>query len=188
LELESLGADHLGNAPEELGSTVGENARLKAVHYSRVTDGLAIASDGGLHIPALGDGWDPVRTDRFAGEGTSEAEKARSLLALMVGLRGEERRAFFVEAVAVAYRGEVVGEWEGKGEEARVVESMPERLVAGFWADALLAGQVGMGVRRDPGDLRAVPATDGSVAPSSAWARLRPMVQRRLREWLAEHQ
>ena len=38
---------------EETGTTFRENARLKAVHYSRLVDDLVLADDSGLCVTAL---------------------------------------------------------------------------------------------------------------------------------------
>ena len=40
--------------PLEKGSTHTEIAEYKAIYWSKIYDGLTIASDGGLLIPALG--------------------------------------------------------------------------------------------------------------------------------------
>lgn len=170
-------AEGLGAAPVESGHTLAENARLKALHWSRCANGLAIASDGGLHIPALGSAWDPLHTHRFAGPQATDEERARALLVLMRELRGPARRAFFVEAVALAFQGDLLAEWEAKGQEGHIVEAVPARIVPGFWADSLLVySPDGSGRERSPG------ATPGE---SGAWTKLRPLVQAFLRHWLA---
>lgn len=153
----------------------------KALHYSHAANSLAIASDGGLNIPALGDRWDPLQTHRFAGEDASEEERARALLKMMEGLHGDQRRAFFVEAVALAHRGDLLGEWEAQGEDALVAEAMPDRLIPGFWAGSLLyyprLGKSGLQLAPETLDPR---RGDRPVALT----RLQPAVQECLRQWL----
>jgi len=179
LGLEWRGIEALTPPAPETGQALAENARVKALHYSRAANSLAIASDGGLHIPALGDRWDPLLTHRFAGDSASDTERARALLALMEGLHGDERRSFFVEAVAVADRGELVGEWEAPGKAALIAEAMPERLIPNFWAGSLLyyprRGRYRTELSVEPGAIE---------AEAAAWARLRQPVQAHLREWL----
>lgn len=179
LGLQCRPVEGLPPAPAESGQTLAENARLKAIHYSRTANGLAIASDGGLHIPALGERWDPVLTHRFAGDDVSDEERAQALLRLMAGLRDDQRRAFFVEAVALADRGSLLGEWEAQGEEALIVEAMPERLLPGFWAGSLLyyprLGRYRTELSMEPGAIE---------AEAAAWGRLRPFVRGSLKRRL----
>jgi inosine/xanthosine triphosphate pyrophosphatase family protein len=186
LGLEPRSVGGLPQAPAETGQTLVENACLKATYYSKAANGLAIASDGGLHIPALGDRWDPLLTHRFVGEGASDQARAVGLLRLMKGLHGNERRAFFVEAVALAHRGSLLGEWEASGEEALIAETMPGDLMPGFWADSLLryprtpeGGSFELG--SEAYDKR---RGDRPVAPTSAWAKLRSPVEDCLRHWM----
>jgi XTP/dITP diphosphohydrolase len=85
---------------EENAPTFGENALGKALHYSRFCDGLVIADDSGLVVPALG-GAPGVHSARYAGAGASSEERIAKLLAEMQGLRGEARAAYFVCVIAV---------------------------------------------------------------------------------------
>ena len=50
----------------------------KAVAWSRALGALVVASDGGLSIPALGDGWSSLITRRGTGEGVPDEERARA--------------------------------------------------------------------------------------------------------------
>ncbi|HXJ93563.1 MAG TPA: non-canonical purine NTP pyrophosphatase [Terriglobia bacterium] len=56
----------------EDGSTFEENARKKALYYSRAAEGLVFADDSGLCVDALG-GAPGVFSARFAGEGASDS-------------------------------------------------------------------------------------------------------------------
>ena len=93
---------------EESWPTFAENAAGKAIHFSKFTQGIVIADDSGLVVPALG-GAPGVRSARYAGPGASDADRIQKLLGEMRGKQGEERRARFVCVVAVAEAGKVSG-------------------------------------------------------------------------------
>ena len=127
-----------GGVPDEIGSTFEENARLKAVQGSSAFGGLAIASDGGLGIPALGSGWERLLTARFAGEDATDEVRARRLLALAAGKTGEERRVSWTEAIALAEKGQLLASWEESGTEGYLTESYdPASAIPGFWVYSL---------------------------------------------------
>lgn len=84
---------------EETGSTLEENARLKALSIARATGLPTLAEDSGLEVVALG-GAPGVRSARFAGEGKDYRENNRKLLALLAGV--EDRRARFRTVAALA--------------------------------------------------------------------------------------
>lgn len=89
---------------EENAPTFAENAAGKALHYSRLCNGLVLADDSGLVVPALG-GAPGVLSARYAGPTATSAERMAKLLAELRGKSGEERRAHFVCAIALARRG-----------------------------------------------------------------------------------
>jgi XTP/dITP diphosphohydrolase len=93
---------------DETADTFAENAMGKALHYSHFSEGLVMADDSGLVVPAL-DGAPGVHSARYAGRGASDADRIRKLLDAMRGKKGEERRARFVCVVALAERGEARG-------------------------------------------------------------------------------
>jgi XTP/dITP diphosphohydrolase len=97
----------LNHAPEETGTTFVENAILKARHYSSLSGLLAVADDSGLSVDAL-DGGPGLFSSRFGGEGASDADRNRLLLAQLRGKTEERRGAHFTSAVAVARRQEVL--------------------------------------------------------------------------------
>lgn len=90
---------------EENKPTIAENAAGKALHYSRLASGLVFADDSGLVVPALG-GAPGVHSARYAGAGASNEERIAKLLRELSGKRGEERRAYFVCAIALARDGQ----------------------------------------------------------------------------------
>ena len=93
---------------DETAETFAENAMGKALHYSHFSDGLVIADDSGLVVPALG-GAPGVHSARYAGPGASDSDRIRKLLDAMRGKQGEERLARFVCVIALAERGEPRG-------------------------------------------------------------------------------
>jgi XTP/dITP diphosphohydrolase len=100
---------------DEAANTFAENAAGKALHYSRFSEGLVIADDSGLVVPALG-GAPGVHSARYAGPGASDADRIRKLLDAMRGKKGEDRRARFVCVVALAERGEARGIFSASAE------------------------------------------------------------------------
>ncbi len=157
--------------PEETGDTHLAIAAVKARDWSRAGLMLAVASDGGLRIPALGPGWDSRYTHRFAGPDADDAQRQHRLLQLMRPFRGEDRRASWVEALAVADRGRLLAAWEVQGATGLISDSasaLPRSL--GFWA---------FSVWRFP----AYDKTYDQLSPQELedlndhWARLRRLVQ-----------
>ena len=128
--------------PPESGTTHTEVAASKALAWADAAACLAIASDGGLDIPALGPAWNSLFTRRAAGDVPDDQSRADHLLALMRGRTGPERDAFKREAVAVAEPGRVLGVWEAGGAIGRVAESYdPAKIKDGFWLPAVLWDQ-----------------------------------------------
>ena len=140
LGLDMLRPDDLGlhvSVPEE-GASHRDDAELKARAWSRAADGLAIASDGGVLIPAMGNAWDSLQTHRFAGDDASEAQRAQRLLELMRRHTGAARRISWVEAVAVAERGALLRWWEEEGAEGVLAEEVfTGKNIPGFWVASL---------------------------------------------------
>ncbi len=92
---------------EEDAPTFAENAAGKALHYSRLGDGLVFADDSGLVVPALG-GAPGVHSARYAGPNATSAERIAKLLGELRGKEGAERAAYFVCAIALAERGRAI--------------------------------------------------------------------------------
>jgi XTP/dITP diphosphohydrolase len=101
-----------GPAPAERGRTFAENARAKALHYSRRWPGLTLAEDSGLEIDALG-GAPGVRSARFSSPAPSDEKNNRKVLRLLAPVPAAGRRARFVCVMVLARRGRVVGEFRG---------------------------------------------------------------------------
>jgi len=100
---------------EEIWPTFAENAAGKALHYSRLAEGLVIADDSGLVVPALG-GAPGVLSARYAGPGASDADRIRKLLGEMRGKSGQDREARFVCVVTVAESGNMRGLFSASAE------------------------------------------------------------------------
>ncbi|MCU0317055.1 MAG: RdgB/HAM1 family non-canonical purine NTP pyrophosphatase [Fimbriimonadaceae bacterium] len=86
--------------PEEIGSTYGENATIKAESASRHTGEVCVADDAGLEIDAL-PGELGVFSKRFAGESTPFPEKMAAILDRMKDVPIEGRVARFQCSVAL---------------------------------------------------------------------------------------
>ena len=159
------------SAPPETESTLEAIAANKAIAWSRAFGGLAIASDGGISIPALGDRWEERLTARFAGSHATDEQRVRALLALLQPYREEKRRAFFRESVALANNGMLLQTWSAQSTPGSIADSYhPDQLVPGFWlltlwCDLNTGERVGARTPEDP------------AYPDGAWARIRPWVQ-----------
>ena len=107
IELELLTGFDVLPRFEENAPTFGENAAGKALHYSRMGNGLVFADDSGLVVPALG-GAPGVHSARYAGPKATNEQKIEKLLNEMRGKTETERAAYFVCAIALAKRGRAV--------------------------------------------------------------------------------
>jgi XTP/dITP diphosphohydrolase len=108
----------LAEAPdvEETGSTLEENARIKASALADALGLLAVADDTGLEVDALG-GSPGVYSARYAGEHASYADNVEKLLRELEGVYPSLRTARFATA-AIARRpngDEVVARGEVEG-------------------------------------------------------------------------
>ncbi len=124
------------SVPEEEGDFAA-NAAQKATLWSTAARGmLTLASDGGMAIPALGDGWNALRTRRQAGPAATDDDRIRHLLDLMDGLRGAERRVVWHEAIALARGDDVLSVWVEVGDGGLVTDDPPDALTEhGFWTE-----------------------------------------------------
>ncbi len=127
------GQSHLANAVE------------KAVAGSRRAGGVAAASDGGLSIPALGDGWLSLITRPGTRKDVPDEERARRLLRRMRDVEGERRACHWTESVAVAKSGELIGAWEANGLRGYIAHDYapPAGGSNGFWVSGLWVMQSG---------------------------------------------
>ncbi len=107
LELVTPAEAGISGEIEETGSSLEENARLKAV-ISAARSGLpALADDSGLEVDALG-GEPGVRSARYAGEGASDTDRVLFLLSKLENVPDDKRSARFRCVIALATpKGEV---------------------------------------------------------------------------------
>ncbi len=124
---------------EETGSTLEENARLKAAALCRATGKAAVADDTGLEVEALG-GRPGVYSARYAGPGASYADNVAKLLGELSG-KSDRRAAFTTVAVLACPDGtEVVVSGQLRG---RIAEAPRGR--GGFGYDPVFVPDEGDG-------------------------------------------
>ena len=126
----------LTSVPDEVGDSHHAVARLKARMWSQSGNILAIASDGGLVLPALGADWERLYTHRFAGATATGEARVCYLLEMLRPYQGRDRLASWLESLAIAHRGRILASWELEGATGRIGEAMPSETAEpdGFWA------------------------------------------------------
>ena len=110
-EILSLSDLSINEEIEETGETFAENARIKAIGYSRLIRFPVLADDSGLEVAALG-GRPGVHSARYAGAGASDSDRVQKLLGELARSRGG-REARFVCALALAQEGILLRESQG---------------------------------------------------------------------------
>jgi XTP/dITP diphosphohydrolase len=100
LPIELLAAEGMPEV-DETETTFAGNAELKARAAAAWSGEWALADDSGLEVDAL-DGAPGVHSNRFAGEGTSEAQRNTRLLELLADTPPERRTARYMAVVAIA--------------------------------------------------------------------------------------
>ena len=101
LELVTLAQEGITTVVSEVGKSLEENARLKAMVLSTESQLVALADDSGLEVDVLGGEPGPLSA-RYAGEGASDKERINYLLARLKGVPWEKRSARFRCVIAVA--------------------------------------------------------------------------------------
>ncbi len=94
--------------PDETGATFWENARIKALAYSRGSGLVSVAEDSGLVIDAM-DGEPGVLSARFLGADASYPDRFAQIFRR---IEGKSRSARFVTGLAVAHGNEILFETE----------------------------------------------------------------------------
>jgi XTP/dITP diphosphohydrolase len=119
----------------EDGTTFEENARKKAIHYSRNCPGLIFADDSGLCVDAL-NGAPGVYSARFAGPPSSDEKNNQRLLADIHQVEARRRAhaahaprpqlfnraAHYICVIALAEAGQVLTVVEGRADGAIIDE------------------------------------------------------------------
>lgn len=101
--------------PEETGTTLEENAILKAREISAFCDMPALADDSGLEVDAL-DGAPGVYSSRYAGENVTYEDNNRKLIRELDGVPSDKRTARFRCVIAIAWDKDDVQTVDGKAE------------------------------------------------------------------------
>ena len=91
----------MAGEPIEDGLTFETNARIKARFAARATGMPALADDSGIEVEALGGG-PGVRTRRYAGPNSTDAENNAKLIVELAGVPVERRSARYVCVLALA--------------------------------------------------------------------------------------
>jgi XTP/dITP diphosphohydrolase len=99
----------------EDGETFEQNARKKALHYSRYTDGLVFSDDSGLCVDALG-GAPGVHSARFSGPQATDTANNAKLLRELERAGARDRSAHYVCIVALARQGKLLRTFEGRAD------------------------------------------------------------------------
>jgi len=119
--------------PEEHGTTLAENAALKATTAAYLSGLLAVADDSGLEVDAL-NGAPGVYSARYAGPNASDAENRLLLRKSLASTPIETRTARFRCSVALATPEGLIAQVEGVCE-GRI--ALVERGLGGFGYDPL---------------------------------------------------
>jgi len=106
--------------PDETGETFAQNARDKALYYSRATGRWCLADDSGLEVDALG-GAPGVHSARYSNDTIAPTDDRKrvdlanntKLLTALKDVPDHERTARFVCCLALASPGEVLIETSG---------------------------------------------------------------------------
>jgi XTP/dITP diphosphohydrolase len=98
---------------KEDGSTLEENATIKAVSFSKLLDGLIVADDSGLFVNLL-NGRPGVFSSRYAGENASDRDNIDKLLSELEGIPFDKRQASFRCVIAAAYKGKLLKIFKGE--------------------------------------------------------------------------
>ncbi len=128
----------------EDGQTFEENARKKALYYSRQTEGMVFTDDSGICVDALG-GAPGIYSARFAGPQATDEENNQKLFADLGALEANARRpasgvapplrsAHYICVVALAQHDRILITTEGRAD--GIILAAP-RGTAGFGYDPL---------------------------------------------------
>ena len=115
LDFDLVGLSDIGITTEvdETGQTFEENARLKAMAYGQASGLITLADDSGLEVGAL-NGAPGVYSARYAGDGATDADRYRKLLAALEGVPWELRGARFRCVIALSWPDGHVETFEGQ--------------------------------------------------------------------------
>jgi len=100
---------------EETGTTLEENAKLKAAAIAEFCDLPALADDSGLEVDAL-DGAPGVYSSRYAGENVTYHDNNEKLLKELEGVSDDKRTARFRCVIAICWGGDEFDIVDGRAE------------------------------------------------------------------------
>ncbi len=110
--LTTLAEEGINMEVDEIGHTLEENAKLKAIAYAS-NRFLVMADDSGLEVDALG-GEPGTLSARYAGKDASDKGRIALLLSRLEGVPWERRSARFRCIIAIASVSRIVGLCEGE--------------------------------------------------------------------------
>jgi XTP/dITP diphosphohydrolase len=132
-QLATPGEEGLKIVVNEIGTTLEENAKLKASIYATQSQLLTLADDSGLEVDVLG-GEPGFLSSRYAGESASDKEKVALLLSRLRGVPWERRSARFRCVAAIVPPGGVIKLCDG---ECQGIISIEPRGEQGFGYDPI---------------------------------------------------
>jgi XTP/dITP diphosphohydrolase len=106
VELIGLADAGISDVIEEEGDNFAANARLKALHYHRLSGLPTLADDSGLVIDAL-DGDPGVHSSRYLGADVPHSAKIAHILERMRDVPDGQRQAHFACSIAFAHQGAI---------------------------------------------------------------------------------
>ena len=123
IEVEPLpGIENLPVCVED-GDTFEANACKKALYYSQWTEGMVFADDSGISVDALGSG-PGVYSARYAGPEADDEANNQKLLRELAGVASSGRTAHYTCVIALAQRGEILTDVEGRA--VGLIQDEPE--------------------------------------------------------------
>ena len=99
-KITTLTEQGIAKVAAESGNSYGQNARLKAATYAKLSQLITLADDSGLEVDAL-NGEPGIHSARFAGKNVTDADKVKILLAKLASIPWEERTAHFKCVIAI---------------------------------------------------------------------------------------
>ena len=151
---------------EETGSSLEENARLKASLSAARSGLMALADDSGLEVDALG-GKPGVLSARYAGKNASDAERINYLLSQLKGVPWEERQACFRCVIAIAMPDDQVELFSGECQGIITLEPKGE---GGFGYDPIFyLPQLGKTMAELPLEVKNRVSHRGQAAAKARW-------------------
>lgn len=120
---------------KETGRTFEESAIIRAEHISKYYGVYAIASDGGVVVPAEGDTRNEALARRLLGHATvTDKNKGNDSLEVRRLREEEDRAVIWRESIALAWNGRLLFSSEVEGDRAVVSTAYdPTRYQIGVW-------------------------------------------------------